>query len=414
MAGLSPGQNLELTDFSAAFTRANTVLTTPGVRGGGLGPRFNSNSCSSCHAQPAVGGSSPFSNPLFGVYNLNGATNTMPTFITKSGPVVAALFPSDGLIHQLFTVTGRTDAAGCTLSQPDFAGAAAANNLVLRQPLPLFGDGMIDIILDSDIVTNMNANSASKQSLGITGHPNYSHSDRSIMRFGWKAGVKSLLEFSVFEAQVEKGVTNDFFPNEIDETPGCVFNPVPEDGNNYDITDPTPPARDQFADDAHNAANFVRALDQPTPAIALGTSNGQTQFNNVGCVLCHTQSFVTPDNTTLTNGSLCGKDTCPANPITVNLFSDLLLHHMGPCLADNISDGDAQGDEWRTPPLWGVGQRIFFLHDGRTKDIVQAIQAHSCTGNATYPASEANAVIANFNALTPANQQALINFLRKL
>src|SRR5207302_2682611 len=88
---MSPGQNLEAPDFTAAFTRVNTVVTTPDVKGGGLGPRFNSNSCSSCHAQPAVGGSSPASNPLFGVYNLSGATNTMPSFITKSGPVLAAL-----------------------------------------------------------------------------------------------------------------------------------------------------------------------------------------------------------------------------------------------------------------------------------------------------------------------------------
>jgi CxxC motif-containing protein (DUF1111 family) len=335
---------------------------------------------------------------------------------------VVALFPfqpanltvPDGSVHQLFTITGRTDAKGCNISQPDFATAAASNNLVFRQPIPLFGDGMIDIILDSDILANLNANAATKQALGITGHPNYSHGDRSIMRFGWKAGVKSLLEFSVLEGQVEKGVTNDYFPNEMDETTGCVFNPVPEDGNNYDITDPSEPVRDQFADDAHNAANFVRVLDQPVPTVALGTTNGQTQFNNVGCVLCHTQSFVTPNNTTLTNGSQCGRDTCPPNPITVNLFSDLLLHHMGPCLADNISDGDAGGDEWRTAPLWGVGQRIFFLHDGRTTDIVQAIQAHSCAANAAYGASEANAVIANFNALTPANQQAIVNFLRKL
>src|SRR5215831_9518909 len=267
MTGLSAGQNLELNDFTAAFTRVNTVLTTPGVRGGGLGPRFTSNSCSSCHAQPAVGGSSPRSNPLFNVYNLNGATNTMPSFNTSTGPVQVALFPfqpgtsvPDGSVHQLFTVTGRTDAAGCTLTQPDFTGQAAANNLVFRQPLPLFGDGMIDIILDSDILSNIDANSALKQSLGIGGHPNISHSDNVIMRFGWKAGVKSLLEFSTLEAQVEKGVTNDFFPNEIDDTPGCVFNPVPEDGNDYDITDPTPPTRDQFADDAHNAANFARLL----------------------------------------------------------------------------------------------------------------------------------------------------------
>ena len=72
------------------------------------------------------------------------------------------------------------------------------------------------------------------------------------------------------------------------------------------------------------------------------------------------------------------------------------------------------GDEFRTVPLWGVGQRVFFMHDGRTTDIVQAIQDHSCAGNSQYGASEANGVIGAFNALSTQNQQDLVNFLRSL
>ena len=78
------------------------------------------------------------------------------------------------------------------------------------------------------------------------------------------------------------------------------------------------------------------------------------------------------------------------------------------------SQGSAQGDEFRTSPLWGVGQRIFFLHDGRTSDIVQAVEDHLCTGNGTYQDSESNAVINSFNALSATDQQDLINFLRSL
>ena len=87
---------------------------------------------------------------------------------------------------------------------------------------------------------------------------------------------------------------------------------------------------------------------------------------------------------------------------------------MGPCLADNVVQGNVQGDEFRTAPLWGVGQRIFFLHDGRTTNIVQAIEAHSCAGNSQYPPSEANAVVSAFNALSATNRQDLVNFLRIL
>ncbi len=116
----------------------DVIVTSP--TDGGLGPRFNSNSCASCHAYPAVGGSSPPSNPLFAVYNYNGAQNTMPSFITSNGPILEARFINqpgttipDGTVHQLFTITGRSDAASCNISQPDFVTAASQGNLVLRQ-----------------------------------------------------------------------------------------------------------------------------------------------------------------------------------------------------------------------------------------------------------------------------------------
>jgi CxxC motif-containing protein (DUF1111 family) len=120
---------------------------------------------------------------------------------------------------------------------------------------------------------------------------------------------------------------------------------------------------------------------------------------------------------------------------TVTLYSDLAVHHMGPTLADNVIQGAAGPDEFRTAPLWGLGQRVFFLHDGRTSDLVQAIQLHAsgstgwggrneaaattdATANwrgssGTVP-SEANRVIANFNNLSNASQQDVLNFLRSL
>jgi len=106
-----------------------------------------------------------------------------------------------------------------------------------------------------------------------------------------------------------------------------------------------------------------------------------------------------------------------------NLFSDLLLHHMGPGLGDNINEGSAGPDEFRTAPLWGLGQRIFFLHDGRTSDLLQAIEAHASSSqncqNGTTPKgfacnSEAHAVIRKFNALSQGQQQDILKFLRSL
>jgi CxxC motif-containing protein (DUF1111 family) len=104
----------------------------------------------------------------------------------------------------------------------------------------------------------------------------------------------------------------------------------------------------------------------------------------------------------------------------VNLYSDVLIHHMGKRLADGITQGAATGDMFRTAPLWGVGQRRFFLHDGRTSDLLVAIRAHASAssgeceqdGSACYGPSEANAVIANFERLPRDDKQAILDFLR--
>jgi CxxC motif-containing protein (DUF1111 family) len=127
------------------------------------------------------------------------------------------------------------------------------------------------------------------------------------------------------------------------------------------------------------------------------------QFQNVGCNMCHNVSFTTPAST-----------IAALSHQTATLYSDLLVHDMGPGLADNVKQGNATGDQFRTAPLWGIGQRYFFLHDGRTTDIVQAIEDHMSNANGVYPNSEANQVITNFNNLSTTNQQDLVNFLRSL
>src|SRR6185312_13249014 len=121
-------------------------------------------------------------------------------------------------------------------------------------------------------------------------------------------------------------------------------------------------------------ANYMRFLGAPSPSAtvpggATSIQNGSKTFSSIGCALCHTPALKT-DNTTV---------AALANQ-TAALYSDLALHHMGPGLADNILQGAAAGDEFRTAPLWGLGQRVYFLHDGRTSDLVQAIQAHASGG----------------------------------
>src|SRR5216117_697727 len=122
-----------------AFVEVQSVQGTIPDTEEGLGPRFNLDSCGGCHSQPAIGGTSPSVNPQFAVVNKNGATNTMPFFISINGPVREARFKSDGGVHDLFTITGRTDAPGCNIAQPDFVAAFVANNLIFRIPTPTFG-----------------------------------------------------------------------------------------------------------------------------------------------------------------------------------------------------------------------------------------------------------------------------------
>jgi len=174
---------------------------------------------------------------------------------------------------------------------------------------------------------------------------------------------------------------------------------------------------------------FMRFVDAPQPAsMNESASHGRELFVEVGCALCHTPSFKTlGTRNPRTPADEIGPHIEALRGQTVNLFSDLLVHHMGATLADNISQGDAGPDEFRTTPLWGLGQRLFFLHDGRTSDLMAAIQDHFSaphsdggdnpekdTQSSSYGPSEANRVVQRFIALKVRDQQAILDFLRAL
>jgi len=404
--GLSSTYQDMFTAAQLRFQEVDSVSgTIAGETGVGLGPGFNSNSCSSCHAQPAVGGSSPAVNPQFSLANLDGAKNQLPEFILVNGPVREARFiqkpdgTPDGGVHDLFTIAGRSDAPGCTDPQPDFATALAQNNVIFRIPTPVFGAGLVEDISDASILANAGANAATKAQLGIAGTPNHSGNDGSITRFGWKAQNKSLLIFAGEAYNVEQGVTNELFPNERDTTPGCQFNGTPEDDTNMTMPTTSSFPASGFSSDVVNFSMFARLSAPPTPAPPTAqTQAGAQTFNNIGCAFCHTPSINTGALSQITQQS----------NVQVNAFSDFLLHNMGSGLADNVSQGAATGSQFRTAPLWGVGQRIFFLHDGRTSNLVEAIKAHKSHG------SEANQVINNFEGLARKDKQNLILFLRSL
>ena len=384
-----------------------------GEPGSGLGPTFNGNSCTQCHAQPAPGGSSPglnspqhsVANPQIGLATLDGATNSIPSFVTANGPMLEARFvrnangTPDGGVHDLYTIQGRSDAPGCTLSQPDFATALSQGNVIFRIPTPIFGLGLVEATSDQTLINNLNATASARAALGIGGSFNTSGNDGTITRFGWKAQNKSLLMFAGEAYNVEMGVSNEVFPQERSAVSGCTFNSTPEDLTH--VLNPSggnSGTASEMSSDVVNFALFARLSAPPTPSSPTSsTSNGAALFASIGCSLCH--------SATLTTGS--SPYTGMSN-VSYNPYSDFALHRMGVDLQDGISQGAARGNQFRTAPLWGLGQRLFFLHDGRTTDLIQAIQAHSSSG------SEAYKVILNYNRLRASQKQDLLNFLRSL
>lgn len=437
----------------------------------GLGPAFNGNSCFMCHAQPTIGGTSPgvgtpgfTQNPQLTVATAFGASNpeNLSPIITANGPIRETRFilnendstPTlDGGVHDLFTIQGRSDAPpGCVISQPDITTQLANKNAIFRIPTPTFGLGLVENVADADLVNNAGLEHSLNSSIQ-NAVLNRSGNDGTVTRFGWKAQNKSLLLFAGEAANVEMGMTNELFPNE--RTPGtdCTGNPLPEDNTRVSASIQTglnPQDTDSFVSSAiENFAVFMRLNGSPGQCdfasgvdgngnalcnpLSASAQAGLAVFNSIGCNVCHTQSFTTQPS------GVQGLSNRTFQP-----FSDFGLHHMGSTLADGVTQGNAGPDQFRTAPLWGLGQRLFFLHDGRTSDLKQAILDHfsnpvNCVITAstqiftvtfpldsnaistffpvaggTFCGSEANAVVTNFNNQSVTNQQNLLNFLRSL
>ncbi|MBV9180270.1 MAG: thiol oxidoreductase, partial [Acidobacteria bacterium] len=235
-------------------------------------------------------------------------------------------------------------------------------------------------------------------------------------RFGWKAQNKSLHIFSGEAYNVEMGITNELFQNERPNPEedqlglGLPANCLNLTGTGYpeDRSNPLASPNAAVLDDVSAFANFARFLAPPPPGPvilngqqvpAATIAAGAAVFNSIGCATCHNPS---PGKTQVSNFVPELSDQ------PVPAYSDFELHHMGTGFADNVGQGNAGGDQFRTAPLWGLGQRIFLNHDGRNLSVPAAIQNHQSNG------SEANTVITNYNNLNATQKQELIDFLRSL
>jgi cysteine-rich repeat protein len=324
----------------------------------GLGPVFNGASCAECHNVPTVGGSSPRVETRFGRY-------VGPTFDPMSS-YGGSLIQEHGIDTGSCTVPGETVPPEATVS----AG---------RQTQSLFGLGLIDAIAEDRILRR--ADPLDQNGDGISGRPNMI--DGRVGRFGWKAQVASLHDFAGNAYLNEMGITNPDFPLELNPQGGpVVCDDVP------DPEDPSGSAVGAFTD-------FMTMLAPlPTGERTPEVRRGGRLFRRLRCHGCHVRRLRTARN--------------PIRALSlrsVHLFSDLLLHDLGPALGDGIEQDDATGSEFRTAPLWGVRASAPYLHDGRAATLSDAIAAHG---------GEAQASRDAFLALTVTERSWVVAFLNSL
>ncbi|MES1204970.1 MAG: di-heme oxidoredictase family protein, partial [Pseudomonadota bacterium] len=309
----------------------------------GVGPLFNARACGDCHNDPLPGGM--------------GATPA--TFATRVGRIDGGTF--DPLLDQGGPIVRTHSIAelgfGCGLAT---GVPAAANVTSLRSAMTLRGTALIDFVQNHDILVAQAAQPAEvRGKVNVLG-------DGRFGKFGWKAQIATLIEFMGDAYTHEMGVTNPLSPK--DEVHGCA-------------SDFLRPEIDALPLQSVNA--YLNTLDPAVPDASCTGSSGAATFAAIGCASCHTPSFPGPGR-------------------TINLYSDLLVHDMGPALADQFVADSAGGSEFRTAPLWRASEHVHFLHDGRAATLGDAIAAH---GGQAAPAAAAYA------ALDPAAQQALLAFL---
>ena len=376
-----------------------------GLPNSGLGPRFNNVSCSSCHESDGrgrpPGPGEQFASILLRV--------SMPGQNPNGGPIGIAGF-GDQL--QLRAIPGFQAEADASITWEAVKGSYHDGvSYTLRKPTylitnpfqplpggllvsprvgqPVFGLGLLEAVDESTILAHADPTDANQD--GISGRPNYTWDATAgqtvIGRFGWKANQPALRQQTAGAFNGDMGITSNLFPTETCEgVAGCEAH--------------TAEASDEVVD---LVTHYIRTLGVPARRDLQDarTQRGSQLFARSGCANCHLPELRT--------GSLAGVPEV-SNQV-IRPYTDLLLHDMGPGLADGRPDFQALGSEWRTPPLWGIGltetvsNHTNFLHDGRARSLEEAILWHG---------GEAEKAQLTFRGLPAADRAALLAFLGSL
>jgi CxxC motif-containing protein (DUF1111 family) len=364
LAGLTPGQLALFTRGSGEFQRVFTPET-------GLGPLFNAVGCAACHEEPLVGG---------------GGSND-PEEEGEDIEVHATAFHAGAKCDNLDAVGGQviqkqvTPELAALGIGPEPVPPEATLPTALRTTPDLFGFGLLDAVPDQEILAF--ADPTDRNGDGISGRAHRLPNGR-IGRFGRKAQEATLTEFNTGAFVMEMGVTN----------PGLLTEqtihgtPLPD---GVDLVVPEPELTQSEFDAADAFVHFL--APPPRQPLNLVGQAGGVIFVGIGCASCHVPALVTGPS--------------PVRALSLRIFqpyTDLLLHDMGPGLAD-ICLGDALPSEFRTEPLMGLRFATAFLHDGRASTIGQAIRLHG---------GEASRARDRFLRLSPGQHFALLTFLRSL
>lgn len=389
-------RNLHI-DGDAQFEQ--TFVTAPATINSGLGPVFNQRSCNSCHVLDGRGAEPTVFRVSIPGGDIHGGPNPVPGFGGQLQNFGVASIPAEGEVNieYIEAINHFLDGKEYLLQGPvyslinlykEYPGDAM---LSVRIAPPVFGLGLLEAISEEDILKHADPYDQNKD--GISGKPNYvwdQQLQKTILgRFGWKANQPNLLQQTAAAFSEDMGITNQLFPME-----SC-FNQSQYDGLNDEL--------ELNEDKLKSTAFYVSTLAVPAPrnlddpAVILG----KKIFYAAKCSSCHTPLQRT--------GYL---ESIPeVSNQTIYPYTDLLLHDMGNELADNRPDFMASGNEWRTPPLWGIGlteivnghQR--FLHDGRAGSLLEAIMWHG---------GEAEASKEYVRSISSSDRELLIRFLMAL
>ena len=412
-----PARNLESGErrtfvVGNSFFRQNWV-TAPASTAArdGLGPSFNALSCSSCHTldgrgKPPDSAEDPQRGLLFRLsipgHGPNGGPMPDPVYGGQLQDRAVLLVPPEGrMIVGYRELPGSfEDGEPYSLRAPTYEIGDLAHGplhpearLSPRVAPAIVGMGLLEAIPETAILALADPDDADDD--GISGRPNMvwdvRNGNLTLGRFGWKANQPTVEQQTAGAFLGDMGITSPLFPDDNcpEAQPECRAAP---NGGSPEIPD------DRFAKVVFYtqtlAVPAMRNLDDPQVA------RGARLFAEAGCNQCHTPSHTTGEHPV---SAVAGQTIYP--------YTDLLLHDMGESLADGASDFDASGQEWRTPPLWGIGLvetvngHTMFLHDGRARNLTEAILWHG---------GEATESRESFRGLTKEEREALIKFLESL